>query len=124
MDEKRSYDRYTAEQRRSYNNAQYSKRMYEYRERFGNKCAHCGWDAVPEVLEFAHRKGETKVLSISNCMRGHRNLVEEELAKCILLCPTCHRIYDWASDVNGSMLLLQSRCEGSTPSMSTYGSVA
>lgn len=60
----------------------------------GNKCNRCGWDDVPEVLEFAHIHGSKKLFSIAHVMKKKWSLVLEELKKCELLCPTCHRIYD------------------------------
>lgn len=92
--EKRAYDYYTVPKRHEYQRAYYHKRMMEYRNQLGGKCELCGWHEVPEVLEFAHRHGEVKEMSISELMRGNRTMIEAELKKCILLCPNHHRIYD------------------------------
>lgn len=72
----------------------YKVKIAKLRTERGNKCEFCGWNEVPEVLEFAHKQGTIKYLSISKLMRYKWTLVLEELIKCFLLCPTCHRVYD------------------------------
>lgn len=56
-------------------------------------CADCGGEFPPYVLDFHHRAGEKKLFAISNGKKkyGKRRL-EEEMAKCDLICANCHRI--------------------------------
>jgi len=77
-----------------YHRRYYLKTITDIREAFGNKCQKCGWDKVPAVLEFAHRRDQIKVKAIAQAIRGQRKVLNAELKKCMLLCPTCHRIYD------------------------------
>jgi len=57
-------------------------------------CMDCGNEYPPYVMDFDHRPGETKVFNISRFMRENRSLeqVQEEIAKCDLVCANCHRI--------------------------------
>lgn len=72
----------------------YHKKMGLLRSIKGNECQFCGWCEVVEVLEFAHKKDSKKSFSIAHCLRKRKDEVEIEMEKCLLLCPTCHRIYD------------------------------
>lgn len=56
-----------------------------------NGCAICGSYVH---LEFAHSKHETKKFAISDFFRYNNNEIVEELAKCILLCKSCHSKID------------------------------
>lgn len=80
---------------KAYYRLYYRKKIAQLRKERGNKCEFCGWNKLPEVLEFAHKQGSLKLMSISNLMRKKWQLVLIELDKCLLLCPTCHRVYDY-----------------------------
>lgn len=94
---KRDYDFYDVSTRQEYQRNYYKQKMSKAREKLGNKCAFCGWDDVVEVLEFAHKVGEKKEFCIGHLMKKPKGLLEAELEKCYLLCPTCHRVYDYGN---------------------------
>lgn len=58
-----------------------------------NGCGLCGYNKYPTILEFHHvepkyMKFHISALGIKN---NKNNDIADEIAKCILLCPTCHR---------------------------------
>lgn len=55
-------------------------------------CDDCKQTFIPEAMDFDHVRGEKK-FNISSAMK-RRSLKEvlEEVAKCDLVCATCHRI--------------------------------
>jgi hypothetical protein len=58
----------------------------------GGKCEKCGYDRCVAALEFHHRNPEEKLFSISRL--GHKRskeVLQQELDKCDLLCANCHR---------------------------------
>jgi len=58
----------------------------------GGKCAKCGYNKYPEVLEFHHKDTSKKNFNVSS--KGHCRSwerVSEEIKKCVLLCANCHR---------------------------------
>ena len=55
------------------------------KEKMGGKCVKCG---ATEHLQFDHINPSEKSYNISNNL--HRKDLDEELAKCQLLCSTCH----------------------------------
>jgi hypothetical protein len=57
-----------------------------------DKCAHCG-ESDPVVLDFHHVDASTKRFKLigSLCYCHSREVILEEVAKCIVLCANCHR---------------------------------
>ena len=54
-------------------------------------CMDCGisdW----RVLEFDHRKGETKKLNIADSTKYSLRITKKEIAKCDIVCANCHNI--------------------------------
>ncbi len=97
------------EQKRAYYRAHYHankeqwrlKRMrYEARIRElilaakNRPCADCGGSWHPLVMEFDHLPGVVKVMNLGDggARRLGREKLLEEIAKCEVVCPTCHRI--------------------------------
>lgn len=99
----------TLEEKRAYQRAHYhankekwrAKRMrYEAKMRAlmleakNKPCADCGGRWHPLVMEFDHLPGTKKVANLGSA--GPRKWgwekMQEEIAKCEVLCPTCHRI--------------------------------
>jgi hypothetical protein len=100
----------TAEEKRAYFRAHYhaNKEMWrEKRKRYENRirasilaakdkpCMDCGgrWPAL--VMEFDHREGEVKLFNIGNWYNQRRVGAKKlwaEIAKCDVVCPTCHRL--------------------------------
>lgn len=58
----------------------------EYRRKafahYPNECAHCGWNAYPDVLEVNHKNVDRSDNSIDNLE---------------ILCPTCHQIFHYST---------------------------
>ena len=83
---------------------QNTKRVYfrrkKLKERFvkqlGGKCERCGYNENPMILEFHHKNPEEKEFEIGQAIsRGvptsRPELIQEEVLKCELVCPNCHR---------------------------------
>ncbi len=100
----------TAEEKRAYWRAHYhankeawraKRRRYELSLRAliltskDRPCADCGRHWHPLVMEHDHRPGETKLFNIGDWFKKRlvgKGKLLEEIAKCDVLCPTCHRI--------------------------------
>lgn len=56
-------------------------------------CVDCGVQYLPCVMEFDHVRGQ-KAMGISEMVQGHFSLedIDNEVAKCELVCANCHRI--------------------------------
>lgn len=54
-------------------------------------CADCGATLRPEAMDFDHVRGE-KVANVSDLVGGARRLLLVEIAKCELVCASCHRV--------------------------------
>lgn len=99
----------TAEEQRAYQRAHYHANKEAWRrkrQRYETKmrslilaakeqpCADCNgrWPAV--VMEFDHRPGTRKKFNLGDQRARKHGLkaVKAEIAKCDVLCPTCHRI--------------------------------
>lgn len=68
------------------------KFILDYKE--NKKCSVCGWNKFTPILEFHHKDKNKKDYEISKlCLRGSRNYkrLNEEMKKCVLLCPNCHK---------------------------------
>ncbi len=57
-------------------------------------CADCGGRWHPLVMEFDHLPGTEKLVNLGDCRARKFGLekVRAEIAKCEVVCPTCHRI--------------------------------
>ena len=61
----------------------------------GATCQRCGYEEYPEILQWHHTDPEKKSFEISQAIQGHRkgvtkDMIEEEVELCELLCPNCH----------------------------------
>jgi hypothetical protein len=88
-----------AYQRQHYlkNKEKIAARYWETREKLNQLklatgCARCGFNAHPAALDYNHIDPATKSFSVTNVDRGWER-VQEEIAKCELLCANCHRIH-------------------------------
>ena len=66
--------------------------MKEYRDRFGAKCSVCDYNKVQSALQFHHKNPEDKKekIAVWAGYDKHKDSIEEELKKCILVCSNCH----------------------------------
>lgn len=69
---------------------QLKQHVYEYL--INHPCVDCG-EPDPIVLEFDHRPGTIKLLSISDISSRNFSMkyLEDEIAKCDVRCANCHR---------------------------------
>jgi ribosomal protein L32 len=59
------------------------------------KCEECGENRMP-CLDFHHISPNEKTLSLSNMVRrSSKELILNELEKCICLCKNCHAMLHW-----------------------------
>jgi hypothetical protein len=59
----------------------------------GKACVRCGYSGCAAALDFHHKDGEDKLISLSQAYTtgwGESRIVEEA-AKCVLICANCHR---------------------------------
>ena len=56
-------------------------------------CTDCGNSYPPYVMDFDHRPGNRKSFGLANAVNSHKALLEiqEEIAKCDVVCANCHR---------------------------------
>ena len=78
---------YTGQKAREYNLARVTERRNLWLARLGGKCAKCG---STEQLEFDHIDPSTKEYHPTNLWTRREETVVAELAKCQLLCNSCH----------------------------------
>lgn len=60
-------------------------------EFLGGKCQLCGYDKHYKMLEFHHLDPNEKDFAISSKTSWGFSRIEDELKKCAVLCPNCHR---------------------------------
>ncbi len=99
----------TAEEMRAYQRAHYhnNKEMWRRKrmryeasiralilEAKNRPCADCGGRWHPMVMEFDHRPGTVKRINLGDCRarKWGRVAILAEIAKCDVVCPTCHRV--------------------------------
>lgn len=60
------------------------------------KCQRCG-ASHPAIIQFHHRDPKSKTKNVSDmALRGYGiKRIEEEIAKCDILCANCHFIVEW-----------------------------
>ena len=70
------------------------------------RCADCGQDH-PATLEFHHLDPTKKDALVSRLIATTSSLrrLQEEMAKCVVLCANCHRIRHWNEREGGDQLL-------------------
>jgi 5-methylcytosine-specific restriction endonuclease McrA len=74
---------------REYQKARYERRRAMFIEELGGVCVECG---LSDNLEFDHINPETKSFNVAKKMaNGAEAVLREEIAKCQLLCQSCHK---------------------------------
>jgi len=74
---------------RGYVLSRYHKRRTEAIILLGGKCTHCG---TQENLNFDHIDRDTKAFKVSKMWSLKEEVFWEEVAKCQILCESCHKI--------------------------------
>jgi hypothetical protein len=57
----------------------------------GGPCSDCGHSFPPCAMDFDHVRGK-KNRNVGSMLLSSRRLIDEEVAKCDLVCANCHRI--------------------------------
>lgn len=67
-------------------------------ERMGGRCTICKGVFHSSCYDFHHTDPSQKDVEPGSLVRGSREVLYKELAKCILLCANCHRKLHWEID--------------------------
>jgi len=73
---------------REYTLKRYHRRREKAIEQLGGKCAQCG---STNKLEFDHIDQQTKEFTITDSLGISEKRLQAELAKCQILCESCHQ---------------------------------
>ena len=68
-----------------------SLKKYEYIMKLGGKCCMCGYDKNFSALTFHHLRDKKFTLDARTFERCPKDLLEEEIKKCIVVCFNCHQ---------------------------------
>lgn len=68
----------------------------DYIQSLKKRCNRCGYDKCVEALEFHHKNREEKDNNISHYSKrlfspATKELIDNEVSKCEILCANCHR---------------------------------
>ena len=63
---------------------------YEYILKLGGKCSKCGYDKNLSALSFHHLRDKEFTLTSRAFSRLPKEMIENEIGKCVLLCQNCH----------------------------------
>ena len=63
---------------------------YEYIIKLGGKCSKCGYDKNISALSFHHLRDKDFTLTSRAFSRMPKEMIENEIGKCVLLCQNCH----------------------------------
>jgi hypothetical protein len=72
----------------------YRKEVQDFiREAKSDPCMDCQVSFPPYVMDFDHRPGEEKLMNVGTAgsLRWSLRQLQEEIAKCDLVCSNCHR---------------------------------
>jgi len=67
------------------------KKKYIDNYKLKKGCAECGYNELPECLDFDHVDRTQKKFKLSRGFKYSWKAIEEELSKCVVLCAMCHR---------------------------------
>jgi len=72
----------------------FAKHINTFKE--GKSCVRCGYNKIPQILQYHHRNKNDKKFNISESINIKKIILEnpeiltKEIEKCDLLCPNCH----------------------------------
>ena len=66
-------------------------------------CKSCGFKEHAAALEFHHRNPEEKKFRLSESRNYSWKMVQEEIAKCDILCSNCHAILEYQKRENSGL---------------------
>lgn len=72
-------------------------KKYKAVQFLGGKCIKCGNNDF-RILIFHHKENETKEYNIAQLRNKSFSRIEQEIQKCVLLCPNCHHEYHYNKD--------------------------
>lgn len=87
-------------------NKRESQRYWEKKEYIDaqrTECAKCG-DTRSYVLDFHHRNPENKEFTIGKMKKGAKQILQNEIDKCVCLCANCHREFHYLEKINNITL--------------------
>ena len=92
---KRLYDQRRYQDNKEARKAQVTARNTEQQNKIraikmDSGCAHCGTKEDVSQLQFHHTDSTTKKFHIADSRSHSWESLKEEMAKCIILCQTCH----------------------------------
>lgn len=79
---------YVGDEKRAYQNNWMAVKRLAYIEEMGGVCVECG---STEKLEFDHIDRSTKTMNPKELWSRREEVIRAELAKCQLLCKSCHQ---------------------------------
>lgn len=79
----------------THNNKKYEDRRVQLDALKGTPCVDCDKLFPPCAMDFDHRDSTTKVQDVSQMLMGSWQSVLSEVAKCDVVCATCHRLRTW-----------------------------
>lgn len=91
----------------SYVKQNYQQRKQEIQDLKSEcKCQKCG-ESRGYLLDFHHIDPDTKETTISRLTANNRKmeLIEEEMAKCIVLCANCHREFHYLQNRDNTLTI-------------------
>lgn len=68
------------------------KKRERFRELKNKPCMDCGISYPPCVMDFDHRDPSTKKRAVGSFVNSSLAALQEEIAKCDLVCANCHRL--------------------------------
>ena len=85
----------------------YSRNIkFIHKEKLKRGCACCGYSASAYALDFDHIDPGTKAYDVAKMATRRLDKIQEEIAKCQVLCANCHRVK--TNDPSGFITLCSS----------------
>lgn len=89
---------------RSRENAKRRNRDHIQQIKLARGCTDCGYRKHPDALDFDHLPEHGKVLAVGVLAASRASIkrINEEIARCEVVCANCHRIRTSTRSLNGS----------------------